>query len=216
MLNTSFQKLFFVSQQNRIQSNLFKEEFGLRAGTERVPARFPTTYHPFTRENLTHRRISKPDRIIWHALKWHCCLPLHLSPSLSPPISSRGAELAQMRDTLKNKLLIWDWVDSDGWPVLKGTAENGAVGSAYCTGYKALMFPLIGHFLNQKAVATRVWANIHSFFFILPANIFIHWSWRVDLHQQWNKMDRLGRLLTGKDPNIYSLSEATRIIRYKF
>lgn len=27
---------------------------------------------------------------------------------LSHPISSLGAELAQMRDTLKNKLLIWD------------------------------------------------------------------------------------------------------------
>lgn len=47
-------------------------------------------------------------------------LLLHLIPfPTPPPIPSQGADWAQMRDTLKNKMLIWDWVDSDGWPVLK-------------------------------------------------------------------------------------------------
>lgn len=58
------------------------------------------------------------------------------SPSRSPPISSRGAELAQMRDTLKNKLLIWDWVDSDGWPVLQRPSEKGG-------GWVSLLFQWI-------------------------------------------------------------------------
>lgn len=53
-------------------------------------------------------------------------LLLHLVLFPSPPsIPSQGAEWAQMRDTLKNKLLIWDWVDSDGWPVLKGAEKRG-------------------------------------------------------------------------------------------
>lgn len=121
------------------------------------------------------------------------------SPSLFPPISSRGAELAQMRDTLKNKLLIWDWVDSYGWPVLKGTAKNRAVGSAYYfSGYKALMFSLVWRFLNQTALTARMWAGIHRLFIYL-AKIFIHWSWWLDLP------------LTGGEPwKQFSLPEASQ------
>ncbi len=125
---------------------------------------------PFSHHIPFHQGKSDPSKVFEARQDNLTCSKMTLllsapprSPSLSPPIPSRGAELAQMRDTLKNKLLIWDWVDSDGWPVLKGTAKKGAVGSAYYfSGYKALMFSITWHFLNQKALATRMWASIHG------------------------------------------------------
>lgn len=68
---------------NKITHHLFKAEWGFRGPAETLSAHFPTTYRS-TRENLTHVRISKPDRIIWHAPRWHCCSPLHLAPPLFP------------------------------------------------------------------------------------------------------------------------------------
>lgn len=147
---------------NKITYHLFKEECGFRG-----PAQ---TLCPFSHHIPFHQGKSDPSRDFQARQDNLTCFKMTLvlsapprSPSFSPPISSRGAELAQMRDTLKNKLLVWDWVDSDGWPVLKGTEGKGAVGSAYYfSGYKALMFSLIWHFPNQKALASRMWANIHG------------------------------------------------------
>lgn len=102
-------------------------------------------------------------------------------PSL-PSHFTLDAELAQMRHTLKNKLLVWDWVDSDGWPVLKGTVNKAVVGSAYYfSGYKALMFSLIWYF--QKGLATRMWASSHGLTSSSPQaeSSFVNLSWDLDL-----------------------------------
>lgn len=93
------------------------------------------TLCPFSHHIPFHQGKSDPSRDFQARQDNLTCSKMTLllsapprSLSLSPPISSWGAELAQMRDTLKNKLLIWDWVDSDGWPVLKGTAKRGWLG----------------------------------------------------------------------------------------
>lgn len=63
-----------LCSDNKITHHLFKAESGFRGPTETLSAHFPTTY-PST-------RISKPDRIIWRALRRHCRSPLHLALSL--------------------------------------------------------------------------------------------------------------------------------------
>lgn len=107
--------------------------------------------------------ISGSDRIIWRD-----------TAAPPPAISNWGAELAQMRDTLKNKLLIWDWVDSDGWLVLKGTAikKTGQLGQLIISvDTKRWFSPSSGNFSIKRPWPLEcAWANIHC----LPS--FIHWS----------------------------------------
>lgn len=113
---------------NKITYHLFKAECGICCPTETLSAHFPTTY-PF------HQGKSDPSKDFQARQDNLTCSKmtplLSAPPQLSLSLLSRltpGAELAQMRDTLKNKLLIWEWVDSDGWPVLKDTVKRQWLG----------------------------------------------------------------------------------------
>lgn len=116
---------------NKITYHLFKAECGLRGLTE--------TCCPFSHHIPFHWGKSDPSQDFPDRQDNLTCSKMTLLPHLTlippTPISSQGAELAQTRDTLKNKLLIWDWVDSDGWPVLKGTEKR--------SGWVSLLFQCI-------------------------------------------------------------------------
>lgn len=155
---------------NKITYHLFKTECGICCPTETLSAHFPTTY-PFHQGKSDPSKDfqARQDNLTCSKMTPLLSAPPQLSLSLLSCLTP-GAELAQMRDTLKNKLLIWEWVDSDGWPVLKGTVKRQRLGQLIISvDTRRWCSPSYGIFSIKKTVRQKQWSH----FFTSTAKVLI-------------------------------------------